>query len=629
MPEWFHKLLPLWLVPTDNFGQVRGLAMLSADRTLVAPAPFFAVLSRFTALSIGCGVGAVAVAVAGAVLNRNTQLITEYFLVVQDAPFLFFYGFLFAALDWYMRSDLAVPSPAWLEPGHERSILWATLGLVCCIVFGGAHVVQQNYPLSLDEFMADFDARIFVGGHLIAPVPAEWRSYVPALQPLFHLPVPDHTYWTSFYLPVNAMIRSAFLFFGAPALQGVVLACIALVAVYGVARRLWPDRPDAAVIATILLASSMQFLMMAMTPYAMTAHLALNMVWLWLFLRDTPSSHVMAAGVGFAACGLHQVIFHPLFVAPFMISLVMARRWRTATFYAVAYSAIGLFWLLYWSLLLRVTSATVEQSTGVGLGYLLKRLSEWITFDFATIALMSANLFRFLVWQNPLLILLAFVGLFICRTRNGAMGKLALGIAFTLAAMSVLMPFQGHGWGYRYLHGLLGGVALMAAQGWIWFTDHSAHARNRLAFAVLASVAVSVFVLLPWRAHQVYVFVNPYAAASKAIASSKADVVVIDATDIWYGMDLARNDPFLRNSPKVLDLTYLREQQVRELCGRGTVDIFGPEHAQQLGLRVVRSVADDLASENHRRRELMRSLGCGRSILSLDRPTTRAVATGD
>jgi hypothetical protein len=40
---------------------------------------------------------------------------------------------------------------------------------------------------------------------------------------------------------------------------------------------------------------------MSMTPYAMSAHLALNLVWLWLFLRNTAASHAGAIAVGFLA----------------------------------------------------------------------------------------------------------------------------------------------------------------------------------------------------------------------------------------------------------------------------------------------------------------------------------------
>src|SRR6266852_644436 len=89
----------------------------------------------------------------------------------------------------------------------------------------------------------------------------------------------------------------------------------------------------------ILLACSSQFLITAMSPYAMTAHLALNMVWLWFFLRDTRAGHLMAAGVAFVACGLHQVIFHPLFAAPFLLSLLVARRWKLAAYHGVVYAA--------------------------------------------------------------------------------------------------------------------------------------------------------------------------------------------------------------------------------------------------------------------------------------------------
>ena len=73
------------------------------------------------------------------------------------------------------------------------------------------------------------------------------------------------------------------------------------------------------VVAAVLLATSSQFLLTAMTPYSMTAHLALNLAWLWLFLRGGVVGHSLAIAVGALACGLHQLVFHPLFVAPFAL----------------------------------------------------------------------------------------------------------------------------------------------------------------------------------------------------------------------------------------------------------------------------------------------------------------------
>ncbi|MEA3021330.1 MAG: hypothetical protein QOK01_182, partial [Alphaproteobacteria bacterium] len=476
-------------------------------------------------------------------------------------------------------------------------------------------LVYQNFGLSVDEFMAEFDARIIATGRLLASVPSDWRSYVPALQPMFRLELPENAYWISSYLPMNAAIRAVFVLLGEPAWEGVVLAGVAIIAVFGVARRLWPDRPDAAVVGVVLLVCSSQFLITAMTPYAMTAHLALNMVWLWLFLRDTRTSHLTAAAVAFVACGLHQVVFHPLFAAPFIVSLVLARRWKLATYYGAVYGLIGLFWILYWSLLLRGVNAPTAPSADVGALHFIQRSAALIDLSPGNLVLMVLNLLRFLAWQGPLLIPLALVGLFAGRDRNGTMVNLAAGIVLTLGVVLVLMPFQGHGWGYRYLHGFLGSFSLIAAQGWIYVTNRGTRSSRTPALALWLSTLLSLVVLLPWHAYQAHAFVKPYASAVEAIEHSGAEVAIIDATDIWYGEDLVRNDPFLRASPKVLSLWNLDEARLSELCRRYDVTIFDQGDARQLGLRIVPS-PPVVAEHNSKLRTLARSLGCGRPIIA-------------
>src|SRR6185369_7189537 len=114
--------------------------------------------------------------------------------------------------------------------------------------------------------------------------PLQWRALVPQLEPMFMLQTPGHAFWASGYLPVNAALQAIGLRLGLPGLVSPLLAGLAVVATWGVGRRLWPDKPGLALLAAILLATSSQFLLTAMTPYAMTAHLALNMTWLWLFL---------------------------------------------------------------------------------------------------------------------------------------------------------------------------------------------------------------------------------------------------------------------------------------------------------------------------------------------------------
>jgi hypothetical protein len=550
----------------------------------------------------------------GMTIDRDSTQISLYFLAVQDLPALVLFGLFFAGLAAVLGSRLAVALPS-IKPQHEFRLTWITLVAGCCIVWVGARVVYLNFGLSADEFMAEFDARIISSGRLLASVAPDWRAYVPALQPIFRLELPDNTAWVSSYLPMNAAIRAVFVLLGDPAWEGVVLAGVAIIAVFAVARRLWPDRPDAAVVGIILLVCSSQFLITAMTPYAMTAHLALNMVWLWLFLRDTRASHGMAAGVAFVACGLHQVVFHPLFAAPFLVALVLARRWKLATYYAAVYGVIGLFWILYWSFLLHVANGPAAPSAHAGMLDFIHRVLVMIDVSPAGFLLMGLNLLRFLAWQSPLLMPLALVGLFAARARNAAVVRLAAGIVLTLGVVLVLMPFQGHGWGYRYLHGLLGSLSLMAAQGWIQVTERESRMARTPALALSSSVLLSLFVLLPWRASQVHGFVAPYASATQAIQHAGAEVVLVDPTAIWYGQDLVRNDPFLHTPPKVLGLWKLDEARLSELCRRYDVAIFDQADAGRIGMRVVPSMPV-MAEHDSELRTLARSLGCGRPVIA-------------
>lgn len=551
---------------------------------------------------------------AGVLLDRNSDHITQYFMAVQDAPVLFVMGLFCLTAGWLARSQSGNLPEIGLGRHDASRIAWIAAIVVGCTILAIRHLVYFDFGLSADEFMAEFDARIFAHGRLFARVAAEWRDYVPALQPVFRLSVPENAFWISSYLPVNAALRAMFAVVGAPGLEGAVLAGVAVVALCGVARRLWPDRPDAAVVSVMVLATSSQFLITAATPYAMTAHLALNLLWLWLFLRDTPASHVVAAGVAFAACGLHQVVFHPLFATPFVLSLFWVKRWKLAAFYSVVYAVSVCFWILYWSILLRAGGVPLQEASEVGIIHFIQRAYDLMDLSPRSLLLMLYNLFRFLSWQNLLFFPLVVLGLMAWRSHSRTIACLALGVIATLGFVLVIMPYQGHGWGYRYLHGCLGGLALIAANGWISLGERDAAAKGNPSRILLAGVAMSILVLLPWRAYQVHAFVSPYAAAVEAIQMSPADVVIVDSVDIWFGVDLVRNDPFLRGSPKVMSLLNLDEGMLRELCGRYDIAIFDRRDASGFGLRIVPDLPEPLANRSRELRDIMSSLSCGRPL---------------
>jgi len=226
---------------------------------------------------------------------------------------------------------------------------------------------------------------------------------------------------------------------------------------------------------------------------------------------------------------------------------------------------------------------------------------------------MGEALVRFVAWQNPLTAPLAAAGALATFRLGGTLRALTLGVLATLAAM-VLLPSQTHGWGYRYLHGLLGSVALVAAWSWTELTDRLTPARRSAAGAGLAvACAVSLVVLTPIRAWQAWSYVQPYAAANRAIGRSAADVVVIDHLGRQF-FDLGtldRNQPFLGGGPKVMALAFLSDDQIRRLCSTKRVQLFDGDVARRFGIDLTPIAPPP---EVLRRRELMAELHCDRPL---------------
>ena len=477
-----------------------------------------------------------------------------------------------------------------LEP--DRSLVWViALAAACGVVaWIGTGLVFHAYPLSMDEFMADFDASIIARGHLLAAVAPAWQADLPALGPQFLFHPEGGAYWVSSYLPVNAALRALGNQIGARSLVSPLLAVTAIIAVFGVGRRLWPDRPQIAWFAAIMLATSSQFLITAMTPYAMTAHLAFNLVWLWLFLIDRRWSHLSAIVVGALACGLHQLIFHPLFVAPFIGQLWLDRRWRLAAVYTLAYAAIGLFWLDYTSFALKTVAAVVGRSTDAnpqgGTAWVVVQIHALLgNFKPAAIGILAKNLIRFITWQNLIVCPLLVIGAVAAVRAKGMPRALILGLALTLVAALSLMAYQGHGWGYRYIHGLLGSACLLAAWTWASMAERADAAdRGAAGTMFLMFTLVSALVLFPVRAWQAHAFARPYAAAGAEIQRAKTPIVIVDDAGIWFGVDFVRNGPFLDHRPLVLYRGLVGEPRLRELCARYAVTLFDRRDAERLGV---------------------------------------------
>jgi hypothetical protein len=583
-------------------------APAAARRWLLGP-PFRRVLLAWIGLIYVLGL---AIGGTGSLVGRNWG-VERLFFWRQDAPVLIACVALAVALGLAPTALLA--RVRWPSERSARACV-AVLSIACLIAgWIGWTLVFGGYAFSLDEFLGSFDAKIFASGQLMAPVPSAWQPYVPGLQPIFMLPLPNDV-WASSYLPVNAALRALGQLAHVEPLVNPLLSACSVVAVWGVGRQLWPTRPSLAFIAAALMGTSPQLIVMSMTAYAMPAHLALNLAWLWLFLRGKRLGHAGAIAVGFLATGIHQLIFHPMFVAPFVLQLWVRRRWGLASLYSLAYAAICLFWIEYWPLASWASGVQPGHSDSTGGGYLIDRIAGVLAnVDWRNLGVFAENIVRFATWQNMLVAPLALVGAIACMRTKGYIRPLVLGVGLTLAVVFVATPSQTHGWGYRYLHGLLGSIALVAAWGWALLTDALDAPRKAAAAGALAiACALSLLVLTPLRAWQAWDYVRPFATANAAVQGASADVVVVDNIgSVLFNMGaLVRNDPFLTNRPKVMELLPLTDAGVRDLCATKKVLVFNGRSATSWGVPTAPWDGDPHAADLRR---LMMSLGCYRIML--------------
>ncbi len=510
------------------------------------------------------------------------------------------------------RFGLEAPrlAPSWTAIAVAAAVLLAA--------WAGTWLVFGGYALTRDELLADFDAAFLARGALLAHLPAAWQPFSTALMPRYMLPISPAVGWLSAYLPGNAALRALGLVTIGADWTNPILAAGSVILLHRIGRRLWPDAPRLALVPVLLLASAPQFLAMAMTAYAMPAHLAFNLLWLLCFLRGDRRGDAGALAAGFVATGLHQILFHPLFAAPFIVELWRAGQRRRLAVYLAAYLLIGLFWTCYWQIALAGAGAAGAPDPG-GASFLTERVRLLLAAASPTaVPTMILNLARFLSWQNVLLLPLALLAWPAVRRGQGAARPLAAGILLTLLAMTVLLPWQGHGWGYRYLHGCVGSLCLLAGYGWRALAD-SADA-PRLRAALTAATVAGLAIILPWHLLQAHAFVAPYRAAYAAILAAPADLVLVDDSGLVFAEDLVRNAPDLSNRPKILYAAGLTAPQTAGLCRAFRVQRFGRSEGLAFGIQPA-------ASPDPARARLLDGLHCGSPIATPGAATGAAGAT--
>ncbi|MEO0763787.1 MAG: hypothetical protein AAFZ09_18590, partial [Pseudomonadota bacterium] len=342
--------------------------------------------------------------------------------------------------------------------------------------------------------------------------------------------------------PGYGALRGLFLALGAEWLLNPLLAAVAVLATMDVARRIWPETPEAAIWAGLLLAATPQVIVTAGSGFSYTAYLALHMVWLSLFLRGTFAGHMAAACLGVFLIGLHQIHVHPLFAVPFCLALLLGAfgpRWHALPY-------IVLYLLALPVVLLWVEIATWLHTGGTGIWpasfWEIRYLEDFFGYREKTETSHIANareftvtnLLRLCAWLSPAVLVLLFGTLKSVR-RFGLVPLLCGAAVFiSVAAHHVLMPNQMQSWGSRYYHPVLGCLVLFAVAG---FVALSGAARQRMRAGLGVLVVASVVVFLPWRGVQVEAKVGPRAEFQAWIETVEADYILLNPVGFMLGGD--------------------------------------------------------------------------------------------
>ena len=435
----------------------------------------------------------------------------------------------------------------------------------------GRFAVHQNFDLCIDEYLNEFEVRILDQHHLVATLPEEWREDENALKLPYVQYNEDQGYWASGFLPGFASLDYLFDSAGLGWALGPVLAALSILLIARLAERAFPDQAGlAAGIAVLLLAFSPQFLAMAMTKFAWTAHLCGSLFWVWLFTHPRRLLFLLTPLVGVMLIGLHQPHVHLLVAAPFLLRLIYTRDWKAVGWFGSCYLAGGWAWYQVMLMLRPVSHGQVGDLHDFSFPFILSLVIT--TFHALTL----------LAWCTPVLVPLLFLQVWTWKKQPPLIRDSILAAGLTFLFYLSFPHEQGHGWGYRYMQSVYGLLALAAAGGAVALVREGWSGATLKA--LLASVIFSAAIQIPYRIHEIRAMVTPLSLASRYIESQKSDFVIVQTSEFWYSWDLIRNDPWLKEKPLVFDGTKLSPAQLAALSGKGSVTVIGAKEVKSFGV---------------------------------------------
>ncbi|MDK9703229.1 MAG: hypothetical protein OEL20_08810 [Sulfuritalea sp.] len=506
-------------------------------------------------------------------------LLAALHIQVNAVPFGDVFGHLLAVHDlpaaWMMLVMLLAGAAFGLREGAGMSVerlasgidrwrypIAAGLWVVLCV---GSIWIYRSHPLSMDEYAAVFQAKVFAAGAMHGQFPPDLLDHLIPHQFQNHFLMVNRASGAvvSAYWPGFSLLLAPFVWFGIPWACNPTLVAGSVLLIGRLARDLGNSSATAGW-AMLFALSSPAFVANGISYYSMPAHLLLNLVYAWLLLAPS-SARVVAAGlVGGLALALHNPFPHVVFAAPWVLWLATRRgnRLRNVCLLTAGYLPMFLTLIVGWSLwrgeVLQAAAmavGAVGDSAAVAVPGLAER--TWTLLrgflrvlgwpHESVVYSRLGGLAKLWLWASPLLLLLAWWGG--RQSKSSAIRLLGASALTTFFAYFLIRFSQGHGWGYRYFHPAWGALPVLAALGAAKLMSvpggEIRWGRTLAALALASLVAANGL-----RFYQMGRFMSDHLAQSPPRASAGFELVMHNDRG-YYGLDLIQNDPWLRGNSVV------------------------------------------------------------------------------
>lgn len=476
--------------------------------------------------------------------------IFHYFLRYQDITgWLLVMGLAVVCAIERRRAPLAVVD--WLSRRY-----WVAAGVALAAMVAAVFIVAKNHALAGDEHLALFQSRVFAAGRLTGQFPPELLYRLIPSWYQWHWLIASETTGevVSLYWPGFALLLVPFQWLGMPWLCDPLLAALSVVLMAKLAARLCGE-PRAAGWAALLALGSPGLIGMALSYFSMTAHLFLNLVYVWLLLERTPRRLLAAGMVGSFALVQSNPVPHLLFALPWVLSVARSPQARRDLPLLVAgYVPLTLLLGLGWWVFLRELQGSVPMALYPTDGDLAHRIGNLVwylllefrnVFGASGVALTSRLLeqARLWSWAVPGLVVLALAGWWLARDVREAR-LLGYSLATTVLGYLPVVFDQGSGWGARYVHPAWGAIPILAALALVRIG--SSDGGRLAAFAARAGVYSLVFANA-LRLFQIHLFMEDQLSLRPPFEKGVRQIVFITPNPGEYAQDFLQNDPFLRD----------------------------------------------------------------------------------